>query len=274
MKGVHPFLVASIVFLVLTLTGAYMMKRTEAFFDVASRAASQKCEKDFQDCVKGGGGLGDCTSAYNTCTSKITNPSVSTRSVADASGTNFGESGVFVKTLAYCTQQLTVCKSTGGKTCDADYNTCKSMVAGNTGGISSEYTKLAQQAQSGTGSTDNSYQKFLKQVQSNLDIYGYPDPTASQLALAQGGDIVSSLTGQPDSTYTPSQTVIAPHQTPTPQLTTYTPVPTPGTGAQQIQSSGYLTPSQRQNIRDEVAKIFQDTQRNFNNEYEIQYVHQ
>lgn len=263
MKGVPPAIAAFGVLLLVAFTGAYMLNRQEGFFDAASKSATAECEKTFQSCLKDKD-LKTCTTNYNTCIGKITNTSVSSKDNAASTGAAASStSAATVKTIAFCDAQLAVCKNQGGKDCDTSYSNCKESIKGGESG----YGDLLKNALSGLGADENAYKKFLATVQSKAATSDYPAPSSDQLNAAQGGEFQGDL-GQEPATYTPPNVVILPHQTPPSYVSQY--VPTSGTGS----SDSILSPSQRQNIRQEVKNIFDQEASTFNNEYEIQYRHQ
>ena len=263
MKGVHPALAAFGVLVLVCFAGAYMLNRQEGFFDAASKSASAECEKTFQTCLKSTD-LKTCTTNYNTCIGKISNSSVSSKDNAASTGAAAGStSAAAVKGIALCDAQLAVCKNQGGKDCDSSYATCKESVKGSGSG----YGDLLKNALAGLGADESAYKTFLAAVQSKAATSDYPAPSTDQLSAAQGGDFQGDL-GQEPAAYTPPKVVILPHQTPPAYVSQY--VPTTGTGS----SDSILSPSQRQNIRQEVKNIFDEESTSFANEYEIQYRHQ
>ena len=76
--------------------------------------------------------------------------------------------------------------------------------------------------------------------------------------------------------YTPSEQRIRSHQTPSTQQPTLTSTTASdaGTQAEQIQSESVLTPSLRQQIRDDVKGAVNSVLADINNQYEIKYVYQ
>jgi hypothetical protein len=139
--------------------------------------------------------------------------------------------------------------------------------------VDPDYQALAGQALTGqTATLTPELKTFLQQVQGKVSI-DYPAPSSKQLDAAQGQDATGSvvvpggLLNDP-AVYKAFQQIIKPHETPTVQQ--------PGLVANQrgvdgVQAGAILTPSMRQQIRDDVRKAVGEELANIQNEYEITY---
>lgn len=141
--------------------------------------------------------------------------------------------------------------------------------------MDADYQALAGQALTGqTATLTPELKSFLEQIKGKASIE-YPAPSAQQLGAAQGQDttaggssiVPGSLLNDP-ATYKAFQQIVKPHETPT--------VVTPGLtanqrGADGVQADAILTPSMRQQIRDDVRRAVGEELANIQNEYEITY---
>ena len=114
-------------------------------------------------------------------------------------------------------------------------------------------------------------QKFLKTVQAGISS-DYPDPDQASLDMAGGAGLL-----QPESTpgtATPSTTTIKPNQLPPEvvKLLVAKLAADKGTAAEKIQAGATVTPSVRQQIRQDVQDAVEDELQNIRNEYEVKYV--
>jgi hypothetical protein len=220
-------------------------------FDVASRTASRVCEVAYQTCLNDGETLETCTTAYNNCRKGITNPSVSGVANAPSSAGSAG-------TSAANPASRDISGSSGYSTASAsdDYEKLRlAALGGQAPNLQKDQSLLTPE-----------FKTFLKQVQGKASQI-YPDPTSDQLGLAQGGE------DQPQYvSYKPHQTIISPHHTPAPQQGQLTANQRPE--AQQILEGGVLTPSIRQQIRDDVRRAVGEELKTLQNEYEITYENQ
>ncbi len=256
---IPPWLLAFGVLLVAVTIGATITKSFHGFsegFDAASQAALRLCEIKFVTCKnpvsRGGEGktIAACTTDYDACVKKVTNPSVSTATPAPSVGA--AASGT----------------SASGAQAASDITG-----SGYTTTIPSEdYEALRKQALTGqTATLTPELEAFLKQVQSAI-ASETPDPTQAELDAAQGAGVVPSGTESlSGSTYKPHTQVIFPHQTPTQNSTGSTAtVPTDaGTGAEAILANAPALASIRSMVRDDVKKGVQDEMKNIRNNYEL-----
>jgi hypothetical protein len=224
----------------------------EEGFDVASRRANRVCEVAYQSCLNDGETVDTCTTAYNNCQKGIVNPSVSSTPNAPSTAGSAG-------TSAANPASRDISGSSGYSTSSAtdDYEKLRlAALGGQAPDLQKDQSLLTPE-----------FKTFLKQVQGKASQI-YPDPTSQQLGLAQGGD------DQPQYvSYKPHQTVIAPHQTPQPQgaqITANAPTDR-DSGVQQILEGGVLTPSIRQQIRDDVRRAVGEELKTLQSEYEIVY---
>jgi hypothetical protein len=244
-----PWLLALVVLLAVCVIGWYVIYSRHAGvpsesegFDTASRAALKACETAFTTCLNDGGNTAACTTAYNTCVVKVSNPSVSTVDNAPSTGTS-ASSAVTAR---------------GTPTVPA---------------VDADYQALAGQATTGqTATLTPELKTFMEQVKGKMSTE-YPAPSATQLNAAQGQDATGSvvvpggLLNDP-AVYKAFQQIIKPHETPLAQQ--------PGLTANQrgvdgVQAGAILTPSMRQQIRDDVKKAVGEELGAIQNEYEITY---
>ena len=212
----------------------------EEGFDTASRSATAACEKAFSACLNEGGQTPSCTTAYNTCIANITNPLVSTTATAGTTGKS-ASSAVAAR---------------GTPTAPA---------------ADVDYQALAGQALTGqTATLTPELKTLMEQIQGKSSIE-YPAPSAGQLGAAQGNTESSvspaELLNNP-AIYKAFQQIIKPHETPTavqPGLTANQ------RGADGVQAGAILTPSMRQQIRDDVKNAVGEELSKIQNEYEITY---
>lgn len=211
-------------------------------FDASSRSAAAACETAFSACLNEGGQSAACTTAYNTCIANITNPSVST--VANAGTTGRSASSAVT--------------SRGTPTSTP---------------VDADYQALAGQATTGqTATLTPELKTFLEQVKGKMSTE-YPAPSAGQLDAAQGQDATGSvivpggLLNDP-ATYKAFQQIIKPHETPVGQQPGLT---ANQKGADGVLAGAILTPSMRQQIRDDVRKAVGEELGAIQNEYEITY---
>ena len=263
---------AVLALIIVSFAGSYIISSAKSgvkeSFDSASRAAALKCEKEFQACLREGKSNADCTKASNTCISAIVNPSVSTATPAPSTGAATSSSAVAAGTAGRGTGTYDASGNPTGETL-TKYNELYKLVKATAAdrGQSGDESEYAQ----AVGTLTPEFKKFLKEVQANVATK-VEDPTDDQLALAQG----AGLTPTPSaSTYTPSATIIKPHQTPFPTLPTITAnaATDKGTKANKILIDSIYTPSIRQMIRDDVAKtVREEVEANqINNPYSIDY---
>jgi hypothetical protein len=136
--------------------------------------------------------------------------------------------------------------------------------------ISDDYQALAGQALTGQIPTVTPELKALMEQIKGKSV----EPSAGQLSAAQGntGSAISpgTLLNNP-AVYQAFQQIIKPHETPTavqPGLTATQ------KGADGVQANAILTPSMRQQIRDDVKKAVGEEMGAIQNEYEITYENQ
>lgn len=249
-----PEVLAFVLLVVVAAIGAYIIYSPKSGlpegyteqegFDEASRAAALQCEKSYNECLKAGSSIETCTKQSSVCLSAITNPSVS--QVTKAPSTGAGTSSSAAAT------------GTAGQTTPTP---------------SADYSAMASAALTGVPATLSSeWNNFLKQVQTNLSSSAVK-PTDKQLDLVQGAGVAPVLTATPS--YTPSQTVIKPHEQVPKMLPTMTALAATdkNTQAQQIALDSVYTPSIRQMIRDDVKDVVREEveANQIHNPYAINY---
>lgn len=267
---IPPWLLAFGVLVVAVGIGAYITKSFHGFpigdktegFDAASQAALRLCEIKFVTCKnpvsRGGEGktIAACTTDYDACVKKVTNPSVSTTTPAPSAGA-----------------------ATSGTSAQGAQAASDVVGSGYTTTIpSADYDALRKMALTGqTATLTPELEAFLKQVQTAI-ASETPDPTQSELDAAQGAGVVPSGTGSlsGSSFYKPHTQVIYPHQTPTQTSTGSTAtVPTDaGTGAEAILANAPALASIRSMVRDDIKKSVKDEMTNIRNNYELVLVPQ
>ena len=287
-----PEVLAFVLLVIVSAIGAYIIYSPKAGlpegFDAASRAAALQCEKSYNECLRDGSTIETCTKQSSVCLSAITNPSVS--QVANA------PSGIPRKTQADCERESLTCTASQPicaerklaclaqvqsveekRTYDSLGNptgTTGKVILGNPSEnqVSVTYGDLAAAANSGKQILSSEWSSFLKQVQGNLGGSAVK-PTAQQLDLVQGAGIAPVVASTPS--YTPSQTVIKPHEQVPKMLPTMTALldTDKNTQAQQIAMNTIYTPSIRQMIRDDVKDVVREEieANQINNPYAVNY---
>lgn len=272
---IPPWLLAFGVLVVAVGIGAYITKSFRGFpegfreepniregFDAASKAALKLCEIKFVTCKnpvsRGGEGktIEACTTEYDACVKKVTNPSVSLTTPAASVGA----------------------ASSGSSAPGAQAASDVSGFGYTTTIPSADYDALRKMALTGQNATlTPELETFLKQVQSAIPTET-SDPTQSELDAAQGAGVVPSGTGtlRGSSLYKPHTQVIYPHQTPTQTSSGSTAtVPTDaGTGVEAILANAPALASIRSMVRDDIKKGVKDEMTNIRNNYELVLVPQ
>lgn len=241
-----PWILALVVLIAVCAIGAYLIHSRHAGvpsdsegFTAASHSA---CETAFSACLNEGGQTESCSSAYNTCIATITNPSVSTTANVPTTGKSASSSVA----------------ARGTPTVPA---------------LDADYQALAGQATTGqTATLTPELKAFMEQVKGKMSTE-YPAPSAGQLVAAQGEDatgsvvVPGSLLNDP-AVYKAFQQIIKPHETP---LTVQPGLVANQKGADGVQAGAILTPSMRQQIRDDVKRAVSEELGALQNEYEITY---
>jgi hypothetical protein len=289
-----PWLFALVILVVVCAIGAYIVHKGYAGvpegFSTASRSAAAACERAFSACLSEGGQNVSCTTAYNTCIANITNSSVSTVDNAASTGRSASSSQA---ALSSSNLPLTPLPSADYKSLENQALTGKpatlspelwKFIKDTKGKIpidSAEYNDLSNLSSLGANTTITPELKtFLEAIKAKSS-FEYTKPTASQLDAAQGIDTVTlaktgstvvpgSIFNDP-AAYKAFQQIVKPHETPT--------VVTPGLtanqrGADGVQANAILTPSMRQQIRDDVKRAVGEELASIQNEYEITYDNQ
>jgi hypothetical protein len=270
-----PEVLALVLLVLVSAIGAYIIYSPKAGlpkepFSPDSRAAALLCEKSYNECVRAGTSIADCTKQSSVCLSAITNPSVSTAPNAPSTGLSGSSSAAAAGTAGGNKGTYDASGNATGATL-TNYNELYKLVSASAQdrGQSGDITSYEQ----AVGALSPEFKDFLKQVQGNLATK-VEDPTKDQLALAQGAGITPTAK-QPSVEYTPTPTIIKPHEkvpTMLPTMTAST-ESDKNTQAQQIALNAVYTPSIRQMIRDDVKDVVREEveANQINNPYAVNY---
>jgi hypothetical protein len=265
--------VAILTLIIVAFAGTYIIKTSKSGikenFDAASRTAALACEKSYNECLRAGTSNTECTKQSSLCLTAITNPSVSTATPAASKGTGSSSSAAAAGTSGGNRGTYDASGNPTGATL-TNYNELYKLVSasaenrGQTGANSSYSQAVA--------TLTPEFKNFLKQVQANIATK-VEDPTKEQLALAQGAGVAPVASATPS--YTPSATIIKPHEKVPLQLPTMTAnlSTDKGTQAQEIAMNNIYTPSIRQMIRDDVKEVVREEveANQINNPYAVNY---
>lgn len=151
--------------------------------------------------------------------------------------------------------------------------------SGGAGQASEDYDALVAQARTGAPAVlSSNLQTILRQVQASAQSSDGTAPGLTNLLLAQGGGVVHDASGSDASgnvgTYTAHQQRIYPHQLPPATIRALQALlPSDrGTQAEQIMQGAVLTPSVRNEIRNDVREAVASEMANIRNNYEVQFV--
>ena len=295
-----PALVAFIILIIAAAVGVYIVKSGDMNkaegFSAESRAAALACEKEYNTCLRDTSitDKSKCQATYKKCIEAIVNPSVSTATlVASSTAGSKSSSAAAAGTLGQNKGTFDASGSATGATL-TKYNELYKLLNASAQERGQTADKLASYNQTVATLTPE-YKDYLKKVQASIGST-LPDPTDTQLSLAQGeGSLpqtkvttssgtlsVPALGGTKDkpiyltgeqvlALYGPAVQKIKPHQKPKEQLPSYEPEvdDEDETEYGQIQKGRTILSSIRQMIRDDVRDEIDGAR--VGNPYEIRY---